>query len=71
MVSARKVNCWSSHANAFPASYAPPVLGNQTHMLHEVWNATKGHWTLMDGAKVLCDCGKRDDTCRRCKRGTP
>lgn len=67
MVSARKVNAWSSHANAFPASYAP-VTTAQTNMLHEVWNATKGHWTLMDGAKILCDCGRREDNCRRCRR---
>ena len=66
-MNARQVNAWSSHANATPATYAPPPVRANTALLHESWNQDKGHWTVMRGAQIVCDCGRRDDACRACR----
>lgn len=68
MTQARAINAWSSHANATPATYAP-VPRTQSQVLHEAWNASKNHWMVMLGPRVLCDCGARDEACKRCQKG--
>jgi len=69
MSSARRVNAWSFHANVTPPTYAPPPAPAHTALLHESWNAARGHWTVMRGTATLCDCGRRDADCRICSRG--